>query len=830
MDYSSLSLVSMRGSRLSLRTIFGIALLTTTSLTSSGIIGGVAYAQSSSVNSMQKSFNIRAQSLTEALMQYGKQSGLQVSSGTGLVEGLTSSALSGNYTSSDALNRLLASTGLTYQISGSTVTLHVAKNDDNSVRRLDAISVESQSDAATTEGTGSYTTGSMASATGFNLSIRETPQSISILSRQQMDDYGIVSLHDAISNISGLNSVQGNYTGNSASFMARGFAIESISVDGMALGISGSGSYNGTTADMSIYDRVEVLRGANGLMQGSGSPSASVNLIRKKPTEERQVIVGASIGSWNNFRLDADVGGTLNEGGSIRGRLVAAIEDSDSFIDVLNTKTHLTYGVVEVDLAENTMFTFGGSWRDSNSTGTNNGLPSNVDGSALHLPRSTYLGTDFDHEDTVNRGAFTELKHDFSSGWQLTVAAQTQSMDADFVETTAWRSSTDEVRVAPSAYDYHNHNKNASIRATGPFSLFGRDHELVVGANLSHQVFSGAGGWDSGTWSDTGGVAQDPLNWDPSAQSLGVIDRTMWIWDFKRREIGFHSAVKLNPIDDVSVIIGGRINYYKRWSTKDVEGFSLNGNFTPYAGITWGFESNHSLYASFTQIFEPQSALDKNGDQLPPVTGSNYEAGIKGEYFDGKLNLNASLFLIRQRNRPVNDLTSTNPCPGTTYGYCKRASGEVESKGFEVELSGQLTDDWNIIAGYSYTDAKYINDQDASLIGQRFDSSMPKHQINISTNYNFSGTLEGWNIGGSLRYQSWMGQGAWGGYYNYLEPQPAYAVLGLFAGYRIDEIWRVTVNVNNILDKNYYTGLGWGESSRNYGTPRNVMFRIKGNF
>ncbi|MBL4801610.1 MAG: TonB-dependent siderophore receptor [Emcibacter sp.] len=810
--------------------LLGMTLLASTALVAICGVGGVVYAQTTPVVSVQKSFNIPAQSLTEALMQFGQQSGLQVSSGSGLVEGGTSSAVSGYHSLVSALDQLLADTGLTYRVSGSTVILErVPQSSDGSVRRLAPVSVGS-SDGGTTEGTGSYTTRAMRSATGLNLSIRDTPQSVSVLTRQQMDDYGINSLHDAITSITGLNSVQGNFTGDSASFMARGFSLESILIDGMAVGIGGSGSYNGATADMAIYDRVEVLRGANGLMQGSGSPSASVNLIRKRPTSERQVRVEASVGSWNNLRLDADVGGALNDSGSLRGRLVTALEDKDSFIDVLNTKTLLTYGVIEADLTPDTTLTIGGSWRDRNGTGTNNGLPSHADGSALHLPRSTYLGYDFDYEDTVNRGAFVELQQALGSEWQMTLAGQLQNMDADYVETTAWRSSTGELRIASSTYDYYNHGKTLSARASGPFTLFGRNHELVVGANWRQQKFGGEGGWDPTTWSDTGGVVQDPFNWDPTAHSLAYIDTTLWDWAFNAREFGLHSTVKLNPTDAISVILGGRISFYKYTSSRDVEGFTLNGNFTPYAGVTWRFDDNHSLYGSFTQIFEPQSRIDKKGDQLPPITGSNYEVGFKGEYFEERLNFSASLFLIRQRNRPIDDLSSMNPCPGTTSGYCQRASGEVESKGVELELSGQMTEGWNIVAGYSYTHAEYRKDPDLDLIGTRFDSSMPEHQFNLSTNYNFSGSLEGCNLGGSLRYQSWMGQGAWGGYYNYLESQPAYAIVGLFTGYRVNETWRATVNVDNILDKTYYAGLGWGESSRNYGEPRSVMFKVKGNF
>jgi outer-membrane receptor for ferric coprogen and ferric-rhodotorulic acid len=282
--------------------------------------------------------------------------------------------------------------------------------------------------------------------------------------------------------------------------------------------------------------------------------------------------------------------------------------------------------------------------------------------------------------------------------------------------------------------------------------------------------------------------------------------------------------------DSLSLILGGRLSSYKYATSRDPEGFKLNENFTPYAGLSWSFDDNHNLYASYTQVFEPQGAINKNGNLLSPITGTNYETGIKGEYFDGKLNLSVAVFLIRQRNRPVDDLTSMNPCPGTTWGYCQRASGEIESKGGELELSGKLTENWNLTAGYSYASAKYYKDIDTSLIGKRFDPSTPEHQFKLLSNYEFSGALDGWNLGGSLRYQSQMERGGWGGYYEYIEPQAGYTLVGLYTGYRINKTWRVTMNVNNLFDKTYYTGLGWGESSRTYGTPRNVMVKLLAKF
>src|SRR5690606_13600948 len=126
---------------------------------------------------------------------------------------------------------------------------------------------------------------------------------------------------------------------------------------------------------------------------------------------------------------------------------------------------------------------------------------------------------------------------------------------------------------------------------------------------------------------------------------------------------------QLKPTDSLGILLGSRFSFFRQKGA-----YKRNWIHTPYAGVTWAFDRRHSFYTSYTQIFQPQNAIDKNGDALPPITGNNFEAGIKGEYFDGLLNLSASFFLMKQRNRPVDDLTSTNPCRDGTRGWCQRAA------------------------------------------------------------------------------------------------------------------------------------------------------------
>lgn len=774
------------------------------------------------------SLNIPAGPLSQALSALGNQSGLVVSYPPALAENHNVNQLKGSYTPENALQILLQNTAIEAVKRGPNAYALVPRAQAEA-EQLNKLEIRGRR-SSFTEGTNSYTTDSMNSATGLALSIRETPQSVSVISRQQMNDQNIISLRDAVLSTPGLSAVQGDYSGDSAAYLARGFALNKIMMDGLSVGITGSGSYNGVTDDMAFYDRVEVVRGANGLMQGAGTPSASINLVRKRPTAESKTDLSLSKGSWNFYRMEADTRGSLNESGSLRGRMVAAYEDKDSFVDVLGSNTRLLYGALEADLSADTTLMVAGSWRDHDGDGINGGIPDAADGSLLNVSKSAYIGNAYEYERTDNTGLFAELQHNISPGWDLRIAAQTQNMDADFLESYKWYSSNNELRLGAAEYSFSHRRQAADARLSGQYNFLDRTHDLVVGLNWSRHKFHGAGGWEDGSWTDTGGVAVDPLNWNPFQYSQPYIDRSLWDYGFTTKEKGFYAITRLNITDDVAVLGGGRLSQYTLDYTNG-DAYKENGIKTPYLGVTWAFDKHHSAYASYTEIFEVQSTEDKNGDLLPPLTGENYEAGIKGEYFDGQLNLSATVFRMLQTNRAVNDYSSQNPCHTGTRGWCQRAAGEVESNGVELELTGEPVPGWNISAGYSYVMAEYSQDDDASLIGQTFDASMPEHQFKLATNYQLTGDLAAWNLGGSVRYQSEIKRGGYGGYYEDIVPsQDAYTVVGLNAGYRISPNWKVNMNIENLFDKEYFAGLGWGTGGRTYGDPRRFTATLRGTF
>ncbi len=775
-----------------------------------------AQAQSTAVTE-RHSWNIPAGPLDGALARFAAQSGVNLSFELQLVAGLQSPGVNGRLSVDEALAQMLVGTGLSARRSESGVVQLYATSTANSAV-LPAVKVNSSALGQTTEGTNSYTTGAMSTATRLPLSIRETPQSVSVLTRQQMDDQMIVSLVDALSSVTGVFAQTSNH-GGSGSFGARGFYMNSLMLDGIPSNLESNGTYSGNSDDMAIYDRVEVVRGANGLTQGVGTPSAGINLVRKRPTDEPLLAATVTGGSWSDGRLDFDASQSLSASGTLRGRVVAAYQDADNFVDDINTQTQLLYGVVAANLSPHTTLTIGASLLDTDQDGMHTGLPAYRDGTFMPLSRSTYLGTDFNYWNSNRQNAFAELRHDFADDWQATLVASGQLIELDMLYQELCRCGSDDtLYMSNQAYRQEQKQSAVDFYASGPFSLLGRQHELVTGASWHRTDHHDEGGWDDNFWADTGPVV-DSFNWDPGSVARPRIDYSLWTYDYDSEQAGLYAAARFSLTDALTLIVGNRFSRY-RWDAPD-DGYDIPTESTPYAGLVFDLGASHSVYASYTQVFQPQFKLDKNLKLLPPITGTNYETGVKGEYLGGRFNANLALFVIRQQNRPVDDLSSTNPCQPGSWGWCQRSSGEVESQGVEFEVSGSPLPGWNITAGYSYAATEFREDSDPANVGRNYDSSLPNNLFKLTTNYDLPAVLNAWSIGGSIYSQSDIASS----YANV--KQGGYTMVDLHVGYRFSEQLKGALNLNNVFDKHYYETLGWEDGGNVYGEPRSVRVMLR---
>jgi outer membrane receptor for ferric coprogen and ferric-rhodotorulic acid len=662
---------------------------------------------------------------------------------------------------------------------------------------------------------GSYTVGdSIDTATGLGLTLRETPQSVSIMTEQRIQDLALDTIADVVMNTVGVSINEVDNVRNT--FNSRGFEINNYQIDGVTLSWSLAGTAGETIADVSIYERIEVVRGATGLLTGAGDPSASINLVRKHAdSTEFAGYLNASSGRWNNRQFMADGGSGLNSTGSVRGRVVAKYEEGDSFMDLYQDSRKVFYGVLEADIGPATLLRAGASYQNNDPTAPTWGaLPSwYADGSSTDWDRSKTSSAEWTHWETTNENYFASLVHTFSNDWRMTFNINRLESSEDTLLLYLSGNPDRTTGLGMSSYPYNSDGASKQdsfdLQLKGDYALFGRQHEFVVGAlhseqtstNTSFSALAFPPATDFNIWD---GSFQQP-DWSPTG-TLEV--------DLETEQTGTYAATRLNITDALKVIVGGRASSWERTGVNYGvnSDFGDSGVFVPYAGALYDLNESHRLYASYTEIFMPQNAQDRNGDYLDAMVGKSSEVGLKSTFFDEALQTSVAYFIIEQDN-----LAQPDPgflIPGTIFDASRAAQG-TESKGYEFEVVGEPFQGWNL--GFGYTDFR-AEDADGAAVN----TDHPRKLLTLFTTYRFDDYLPGLVIGGGVNWRS----------ENYSEStnpvtgqpqrleQEAYSLVNLMASYNISDQLHLQLNIDNLFDKKYYSQVGFYEQYR-YGTPRN---------
>ncbi|WP_341522676.1 TonB-dependent siderophore receptor [Pseudomonas sp. G.S.17] len=777
----------------------------------------LALGLSTSVLAAPVHLDLPAQPLATSLTQLSQVSGMPVIFDTKQVSGKQAPTVRGDLEPAQALQRLLAGSGLTASVEGNSARVIQPTSPPGAIA-LDGVNINADygvAGQATTEDTKSYTTGSMNTATKLPLSIRETPQSVSVITRQRIEDQGMNDLNDVVKYAPGITLHK--TASDRQEFLARGFKIDNIMYDGLPSSISTYTQDVISSADLSIYDRVEVVRGATGLMTGAGSPAATLNLVRKRPTATPQVSITTSAGSWDRYRTEVDASNKLNDSGTVRGRVVAAYQDGNSFTDVRENQRQTFYGILEADINDSTTWTIGASKQRDDNTSDWGGLPSGPNGEDLHLPRSAFLSNNWSYWDKDNYSLFSDITHRFDNGWSAKLAAQKIWAKADTFSTYLGNYDGAGFQQYAGKYRDDDDQTNLDASLSGPFQLFGREHELAVGVSHRQEKFDQWGGWTDGT-------PVDIWNFDHSRIAKPAVDESLYESRNTATEKGAYAVARFNPIDPLHVIIGSRVSWYEYNDRVGDGDYKVTREVTPYAGIIYDLNDTYSAYASYTEIFKPQTEKDSGGTVLDPMTGKNYEIGLKGEYFDGALNASVALFEMEQENRAyLLDNQNQSNCPSFPATSCYGAAGKVRSRGIDTELSGALTPNWQFSASYTYVLSQYVKDATEGNEGKLFAPDQPKHLFKAATSYNLQGGLSKVRVGADVFAQSKtfnrVGNGT--------ADQDAYGVVGLMAGYKFDEHWDGRVNFNNVLNTRYWQGIPNASGAGQYGDPRNLMFSLK---
>lgn len=810
---------------------------------------------------------IPAGALGPALSRFAATAGVTLSFEPALTQGLRTPGLQGTHTTAQGLAQLLAGSGLeAVAMQGGGYTLRravapapapAAAPASSADYTLREVRVTGRRDGET-EGTGSYTT--EATTVGKTAqALRELPQSVSVVTRQRLDDQNLTSLDGAAGQAVGI-TVQ-DVNSRLSSMYSRGFEIDSVQLDGGAPMFVGVGFYSGVVFDMAEYDRVELLRGAAGLINGTGNPGGAVNLVRKMPTATPQFSVLASAGSWNNYRTEFDASGPLAFDGKLRGRAVVSYLDRAYFTDRRSTKKPLFYGVLEADLGPTAVFAVGAREERVKDHGSSAWVPRYSNGADLKLPRrNSGLTTDWAHTDTTSEELFAKLTWRLADRWTLRVNATHTKQQSSGMNAFGY-GAVDPVTLQGHTWGgtpQKSMNKQTllDLNLSGAFDLFGRTHEVLVGADTQDMRSQ----WLGSIFTDNpAGLPIDVFHPNPGLWQKPTVP--VWVRDYnpnQQKQVGAYGTLRMEVAEGTKVIVGARVNRFKYsqvyrervdanddfdfsadWSLASATRYSEPTKITPFGGVVYDINHAWSAYASYAEIYKPQANLKAGpqpGTGLKPMRGSNVEIGLKGELMGGKLNTAFALYRIEQEGKAVRDPRYEFQTILYAGSCCYVGSGKVISQGFDVEVNGELTRGVNLYAGYTY------NHNQDKTVNAAFSTITPRHSLKLWGTWQLPNEASAWKIGGGATIQSTQYvkgtaaslNAATGLYTGPLVPfnytQSGYAVWNAMAQYRISPQWTVQMNLNNIFDTRYYRTVGSSASGNYYGEPRNAMLTLRGKF
>ncbi|QVM86311.1 TonB-dependent siderophore receptor [Novosphingobium decolorationis] len=709
-----------------------------------------------------------------------------------------------------------------------------------------------------TEDTPSYTAEETSISIGLPISPRETPQTVTVITRQLLDDQQIETIDDVLATAPGITSYQNDNAGRTT-YRARGFDVSNYRIDGMQVDGQSNFSGGGASTNMDLYDSVQIVRGANGLLGGTGDPSATIYLQRKQPGTELGANGSLVLGNWDKRRVMGDLNAPITADGNVRGRLVFSDESTDTFREREHVDRRAILANFAANLTPTTVLNAGVQYERTVNKGSSWGSNVSIwfaDGTLANLPRSTNPVADWSESRRKATTAFVNLDHRFANDWHVKLGyARTDSSAYNNLGVAKINNAAREVggyagfwnQDGSGAYlnamhsEFSEDRDNVAVTLNGPLHLFGREHQLMFGFNgfwsestswtfdnaLGNCNIAGVSPFRGCQYRSAGLPIDDWRSWDGSYANFQTfrtdargIDRT--------RSIGGYAAGRFELADGLTAIVGARISDYKTSGgdydianvyTADAETTHEKGVFTPYAGLVYDVTDTLSVYASYTDVFTPQGNLRDEDDRLlPPVTGSSYEAGIKGAFYGGKLNTSLAFY----RNEQSNVAENTGELNDVTGLDIYRTVDGVVSKGVDFDASGELLPGWNVFFGYSYLDVKGLSYQ-----------RDPHSQLRLSTSYTLPGALNRLTIGGGITAQSkteWstnpgrpLGDGT---YDDSNLDVSGYTLVNLMARFQATQNIQISANVTNLTDKTYYRQFGFYDGLI-YGEPRSYSVTLR---
>ncbi|WEK45174.1 MAG: TonB-dependent receptor [Candidatus Andeanibacterium colombiense] len=883
-------------------------------------------------------FDVAAQPLGKAITRIAAQAGLQVLYNDDGPANASAPAVIGRMTVEQALGRALAGTGYTFQyVRPGVITLRAvsAAGNADGEKVTAVVSVEGVTgspyfggagrdagvngvngsrDITATEGTGSFTSGALTIGSKVPQALKDVPQSISLLTNERLEQQNITDFTTAMKQLPGISFAQGG-SNLETTFYSRGFAVTSLQVDGGAPLETSAAAVWGMypQIDMSIYDHVELLRGAAGQFGSYGDPGGTVNLVRKKPLDHDEFSIEAQVGSWQNYRLVADATAPLALDGRLRGRLVVTYQDNHYFYDIAKSNKTLIYGIAEFDLTPTTLVSAGVDYTRQDSLPWQGGLPRYLDGGDLKLPRSTCLCFDWNRWTFDTTDIFGSIEQKIGDDWtfKLNLTRTSQSVMQKIGYSQGGVNPTNLLGPVLNGFYQRVASKQFSAEATlaGAFTLFDQRQEITAGVNRVKSDAGGTADYDTLISSSVAAPYQPypggpifyygspngllpPINvfgFDP-ADPLYTEPRNPLRYgnypEFGTVQTGAYINLRLTAFDRLHLDTGLRWTRY-RYARKDeylcttttdsCAGLQIGDvydsdamkygehdfSWPPPVNVSFDLTKQLTAYVGYTDIYRSQSFdVDANLKPVDPVTGSNWELGLKWAARGGKLNLSLAAYDIKQKGFAMPDPPDYSNyytvAPGVYCCFVTNSDGRLRSKGIDLEASGEIARGWQFSGSYTYNE----NRAEGTYFGIDADTPVtpivtiaPKHLYKLWTSYDFgaagrerflsglrlslgvNGQSSGFNSGRTcVRLNDTVAPnpitGAQpclpDGYEDYAFVVPAYAVVSGRIDYRLSDKWSLALNLDNIFDKIYYQSTGTAVTRGNwYGTPRSFTASLR---
>ncbi|WP_422600967.1 TonB-dependent siderophore receptor [Pseudomonas sp.] len=642
-----------------------------------------------------------------------------------------------------------------------------------------------------------------ASATRTDTPLSEIPQAISVIPRAVLDDLGSHSVERALDFAGGV-SRQNNFGGLTLyEYSVRGFTTSEFYKDGF----SANRGYP-STPDAANIERIEVLKGPAASVYGRGDPGGTVNIVTKKPQAGTFARLQASAGSWDRYRTSLDVNSPLDEQGDLLARLNLAVEDNHSFRDHVGSERLFAAPSLSWQLDPDTRLLLEAELLRHRALFDRGVVaPENKLGS---VSRSTFLGEPSDGDiDNANNLVQARLEHDINDIWQLRLASHFKEgeLAGDASESQALaadgRTLTRRFRERETTW----HDSISQVELHGQLQLAGQQHHLLIGGEYENyrkneritevrprstiDIYDPLYGRPHPDGARSGSDAHEQVQ----SQALNLQD-----------QIAFS--------DRLRGLIGVRIEHFEQSIDNRVNGARSQQNhdaITQRAGLLYQLTPAVGLFANASTSFKPNNGLDRSDRAFDPEQGIGYEAGIKLELLDERLSATLAAFHLTKEN-----VLTADPVDASFQA----ATGEARSQGFDLQVSGQLSDALRVIGAFAFIDAE-VTEGDAALpAGSRL-LGVARRSGSLLGVYEFQqGWLRGSDIGAAFSYVGDRSGQAGSDF-----SLPAYHTVDLLAHYRLSERIKLGAHLNNLFDEKYY--------ERSYsslwvmpGEPRNLSFNL----